>query len=345
MRNRLMALCVIIALIFVSVSAFAPARAQDKLRIAVITPSLRTDLAWSQSMWDALVAVQKEMGEDKVELQISENLFSVPDAAAAMRDYASQGYNMVIAHGTQYGASMFEVAADFPETTFAWGTASDYGEAQGLKNVFAYEARAEEGGYVNGVMAALLSKSGVIGVVGPVNAGDAKLYIDGFTAGAKATKENIDVKVIFTESFGDTAKATEAAKTLISQGADVLTGSAQQVPGAITEIQKVKGYWFGTQTNQAEGWPDTVVSVQVFDWTGVLKDMIALREQGTLGGKAYAISLESGLTMVFNDKVTLPEEVKKAADDTISKIIVGDIVVPGSPEAQMEATAEPTKSN
>ena len=53
----------------------------------------------------------------------------------------------------------------------------------GYENVFAYEANAQEGGYVNGVIAALLNQSGVIGVVGPVEAGDAKLYIDGFVGG------------------------------------------------------------------------------------------------------------------------------------------------------------------
>ncbi len=82
---------------------------------------------------------------------------------------------------------------------------------QGLNNVFAYEANAQEGGYVNGVIAALLSQSDVLGVVGPVEAGDAKLYIDGFVNGAKATKPDIGVNVSYTGSFGDTALAAEAA--------------------------------------------------------------------------------------------------------------------------------------
>jgi basic membrane lipoprotein Med (substrate-binding protein (PBP1-ABC) superfamily) len=336
-------LTAVIAVAVIGLGSNLPVRAQAALKIALISPSAKNDLAWSQSMADALLAVQKEMGEDKLELTFSENLFRVPDAAAAIRDYASQGYDIVIAHGTQYGASMFEVAGDFPDVSFAWGTATDYGKEQGLTNVFAYEARAEEGGYVNGVMAAMLSKSGVLGVVGPVNAGDAKLYIDGFEAGAKATKDSIDVKKIFTDSFGDIPKATEAAKTLIGQGADVLTGSAQQVPGAISEIQKVKGYWFGTQTDQAAGWPDTVVAVQVFDWTAVIKDMIAMRQAGTKGGKAYEISLkDGGLKIQFNEKVTVPDDVKKAADEAVAAISDGKIVVPGSPKAMMEATAEPT---
>ncbi len=112
-------------------------------------------------------------------------MFVVDDAAAAIRDYASQGYDLVIAHGSQYGSSLLEIAPDFPETAFAWGTTVDTFVDQGVTNVFAYEARSEQGGYVNGVIAASLSESGVLGVVGPIETGDAKLYVDGFVAGAE----------------------------------------------------------------------------------------------------------------------------------------------------------------
>ncbi len=324
-----------------------------QFKIAIVAPSAKNDIAWTESIFDAATKVQTELGgKDKLEVTISENLFQVPDAAAALRDYAGQGYDLVIAHGTQYGGPLFEVAKDFPDVSFAWGTATDVGTSAGLKNVFAYEARAEEGGYVNGVMAALLSKSGIIGIVGPVEAGDAKLYIDGFKAGALASgkikAEN--VKIIYTGSFGDTAKAAESAKTLISQGADVLTGSAQQVPGAITEIQKAKGFWFGTQTDQAAGWPDAVVASQAYDWAPMLKDIITKRLGGTKGGVAYTISLkDGGEKIVYNAKVTLPADVKAAADKAVADISAGKIVVPGNPAmatpaATMAATMAATAS-
>ena len=88
-------------------------------------------------------------------------MFVVEDAAAAIRDYASKGYDLVIAHGSQYGSSLVEIAPDFPETSFAHGTTVDTFVDKGVNNVFAYEARSEEGGYVNGVVAAMLSTSGV----------------------------------------------------------------------------------------------------------------------------------------------------------------------------------------
>ncbi len=119
-------------------------------------------------------------------------MFVVEDAATAIRDYASQGYDLVIAHGSQYGSSLAEIAPDFPDTAFAWGTTVDTFQDQGITNVYAYEARSEQGGFVMGVMAAMLTESDVIGIIGPIETGDAKLYVDGFKAGVAYEDEDIE---------------------------------------------------------------------------------------------------------------------------------------------------------
>ena len=280
----------------------------------------------TKSIFDSLLRIQATYGEDVVEIAFTEGMFNVTDAAAALRDYAAEGFNIVIAHGTQYGSSLFEIAPDFPDTTFVYGTATDVGEADGHTNVFAYEARAEEGGYVNGVLAAALSESGVIGVVGPVEAGDAKLYINGFAAGVLATNPDATVNISYTGSFGDTALAAEAANVHIGAGADVLTGSAQQVVGAIQVASDAGVPWMGTQADQSPLAPDIVVATQLYDWDAVLLDIIMKHQAGDVGGTAYQLTLENGgLTMVFGD--SLPAEAVAAAEAAIAGIIDGSIVV------------------
>lgn len=299
----------------------------EPVRIAVVMPSTVTDLAWSQAIYDSLLRLQAEAGgEAAMEIAYTENMFNVTDAAAALRDYAADGYDIVIAHGTQYGTSMFEIAPDFPDTTFAWGTATDVGTDQGLENVFAYEARAEEGGYVNGVLAANLSASGVIGVVGPVEAGDAKLYIDGFVAGATAANPDVQVNVSYTGSFGDTALAAEAANTHIQAGADVLTGSAQQVVGAIGVANEQGIPWIGTQSDQSSLAPDIVIASQLYDWDAVLRDIIEKHQAGAYGGTAYALTLANdGLVMQFADG--LDETAVAAANEAADQIRAGELEV------------------
>lgn len=330
----------------VEVPAEADVEGIEGIRIAVVMPSTITDLAWSQAIYDSLLRIQEEAGgADVVELAYSESMFNVTDAAAAIRDYAADGYNIVIAHGTQYGTSMFEVAPDFPDTSFAWGTATDVGTDLGLDNIFAYEARAEEGGYVNGVLAANLSESGIIGVVGPVEAGDAKLYIDGFVAGAMAANPDGQVNVSYTGSFGDTALAAEAANTHIQAGADILTGSAQQVVGAISVAAEQGVPWMGTQADQSPIAPDVVVASQLYDWDGVLTDIIKKHQSGTMGGTAYALTLDNGgLVMDFDDSLdadavaaamATEEQIKSGAVDVIA--IVEGAAPPPAEEPMTEA--------
>jgi basic membrane lipoprotein Med (substrate-binding protein (PBP1-ABC) superfamily) len=302
----------------------------EPFKVAIIMPSTITDLAFSQSMYDALVAVQAEMGgEDAMEIVYSENMFVVDDAAAAIRDYASEGYNLIIAHGSQYGSSLQEIAPDFPTTAFAWGTTLNTFADEGITNVFAYEAAAQEGGYVNGVIAASLSEAGVIGVVGPIEAGDASLYVKGFVAGAEATNPDVVVNVNWIGSFSDVALASEAASTHVAAGADVLTGTAQMVVGAIGVAEENGALWFGTQASQTSLAPDVVVANQVYDFTGVLDDMISLIKAGTYGGEAYTITLANGgLVMDYNSAYALPDDVKALADETVQGIIDGSIVIP-----------------
>ncbi len=302
--------------------------AAEPFRVAVVMPSSINDLAFSQSMYDSLTAIQSEMGEDNFEFAYSESMFVVDDAAAAIRDYASEGYDLVIAHGSQYGSSLQEIAPDFPDTSFAWGTTVNTFTDQGINNVFAYEARSEEGGYVNGVVAASLSESGILGVIGPIETGDAKLYVDGFVAGAEATDPDIQVNVNYIGSFSDVALASEAAQTHIGAGADGLTGTAQMVVGAIGVAEEEGVPWFGTQSNQTSLAPSIVVANQVYDWTVVLDEIIQHVNQGTLGGQAFAITLENdGLVMEFNPDYDLPDDVRALADETIQGIIDGEITI------------------
>lgn len=83
----------------------------ETFRIAVVAPSAANDLAFTQSMIDSLNVIDGEMD---LEIAVTDGMFVVEDAAAAIRDYADKGYDLVIAHGSQYGGSLAEIAPDFP---------------------------------------------------------------------------------------------------------------------------------------------------------------------------------------------------------------------------------------
>ncbi len=316
-------------------------------------PSTKNDLAFSQSMYDALLAIQEERGADNFEFVVSENMFVVDDALTAIRDYASEGYNLIIAHGSQYGSGLPDIALDYPDTAFAWGTTVDTFADQGITNVYAYEARSEQGGFVLGALAANLTKNDVIGIIGPIETGDAKLYVDGFKAGVAYENADIEVLVNYIQSFSDLALAAAAADAMLAEDADILTGTAQMVPGAVNKAKEAGALWFGTQANQSSLAPEIVVASQVYDWTVALNPIIDDVVAGELKGVAYSLTLENeGLLIEFNEDYDLDQELVDLADQLTQEIVDGTIsfefaddgtlsVVEGE---GMEATAEATEA-
>ncbi len=294
--------------------------AGNVFKVALVAPSATNDLAFTQSMFDALNSLK---ASENLQISVSDNMFVVDDAANAIRNYAAKGYDLVIAHGSQYGGSVQQIAAQYPKVSFAWGTA---GDTFGLPNVYAYQAASDQGGYVQGVLAAALTKSDVIGVVGPIEVGDAKLYVDGFKAGAMATNPSLAVKVNYTGSFSDVGLASEAARSFVAAKADVMTGTAQMVVGAVGVAKASNVAWFGTQSNQTSLAPSVVVSSQVYHWEVALKQIIDAIKAGTLGGKTYSIDLKNGGEVIeFNSGYTLPADAKAKGDTAITGIKDGSI--------------------
>jgi basic membrane protein A len=304
-----------LALVATACSSDDEASGED-FRIAIVAPSASNDLAFTQSIVDAVNVVAEDRGI--TDIAVTDGMFVVEDAAAAIRDYAADGYDLVIAHGSQYGGSLVEIAPDFPETSFAWGTAADTFD---LDNVYSYEAASDQGGYVMGVLGGALTTSNTVGIVGPIETGDAKLYVDGYKLGVVAENPNANVLVTYTGSFSDVALASETAQAHLSAGADVLTGTAQMVVGAVGVADTAGVPWFGTQANQTSLAPDIVVASQVYHWEVILEEILDKIGDGTLGGEIYSIDFENeGLVLEYNDAFEVPDDVKAKADEAIDAI-------------------------
>jgi basic membrane protein A len=305
-----------------SVAPAGAASSMPVLKVALVAPSAVNDLAFTQSMVAALDSLKTSY---HLQIAISDNEFVVSDAANLIRQYAADHYNLVIAHGSQYGSTLQALAPKFPKVSFAWGTA---GSTFNEPNIYAYQAASNQGGYVQGYMAGMLSKSHVIGVIGPIDVGDAQLYVDGFKAGVLAQDPKATVHVSFTGSFSDVSLMASAAKAYVADGADVLTGSSQSVVGAIGIAKADKVAWFGTQWTQASLAPSEVVSSQVYNWVPVLEHIFTGIRAGKLGGSTYTITLgNNGEKIVFNPAYPLLANVKAQADKLVAQIAAGTLTV------------------
>jgi len=276
-------------------------------------------------MYEVVKKLQAD-SKGEIELAVSERLGKPVDAGAAIRQYASQGFDIIIAHGSQYQSVVHEIAPEFPKVTFAYGAGFQTGP-----NIFAYDVQAQEGGYLLGVLAAKMSKSKIVGIVGPVEAGDAVKFNKGFMMGVTAAGGDVKTRIAYTGSFNEIVKAGEIAKTHMDAGADLLTGSSQQAVGAIKAVAGKPGtYWLSTDIDQSVIAPDSVLASQLYNWEKVVTQIIDLRKKGTLGGQHLVVSFANGtLLLKYNPKLEgkIPADVKAAVDKVQKDITSGTLKI------------------
>ncbi len=297
--------------------------APDPITVALVAPSSRDDLSFTQSMVDSLGRLGDEI---PVELLISDELADVGAATIALDEHAAAGADLVIAHGSQYGGAVQLVAEAYPDVTFAWGTAGDGVDAP---NVHAYTARADEGGFVNGLVAANLTASGAITVIGPIAVGDAARYADGFVAGAASVDPAVQTRTVYIDSYTDLGLAAEAAATQTEFGVDVLTASSQIANGVRPVALDANVPWFATQSSQ-NAVDDLVVASQVYHWEVALRDLAAALSSGdpvpAPGTALPPLTLANGgLVIEFNPDHPLDDAVRAQADEAIAALADGSL--------------------
>ena len=329
--KRFLSLVLMVLLISVSTTVFANGSKEKAengvIKIALVIPSTIDDMAWSEAMYNGILAVQKKMGKDKLKLDVSERLWNAVDAGSAIRQYASEGYNIVIAHGAQYQSLLNDIAPDFPKTTFAYGT----GYAADQPNIFAYDPFAQQGAYLLGMIAGMKTKTNIIGIVGPVESGDAIKYNKGFELGVKAVNPKAKVRIAYTGSFGDLVAAGEIAKSQIAAGADILTGTAQQSVGAIRVAEGAGNvFWLSSDMDQSSLAPKTVLAAQAYNFSKVIEEMIDSRSKGVLGGKHLPLTLKNGMEeIVYNPQLAseITPDMKTKLDAAKKQIIDGTLKI------------------
>jgi basic membrane protein A len=286
---------------------------EETVAIGLVAPSAVDDGAFTQSMVDSL----ELLGDRRpVEIEIAAELPDPDQALPAARQLATDGADLVIVHGSQFRRVVEQLADEFPDVSFAWGTEAD---DTGRPNVFSYSARSDQGGYVNGVVAAGLTTSGLIGAIGPIAVGDAGRYLDGFQVGVASVDAALAVNVTYIDSYTDVGLAREAAEVMTAFGTDVLTGTSQIVAGPIEVAAETGIPWLGTQSSQVGRAPETVAAGQVYHWDVALTQMLELVDTGTMGGALDPLTLANGgLTIEFNPEFDLPADVRTAADDAIA---------------------------
>ena len=287
-------------------------KAGEPLKIGFVYVSPIGDAGWTFQHDTGRKEMEKNLG-GKVTTKYIENVPEGADAERVIRELAQTGHNLIFTTSFGYMNPTIKVAQSFPNVKFEHATGY-----KTSKNVGIYNARFYEGRYLAGIVAGKMSKTGVAGYVAAFPIPEVVMGINAFTRGMRSVNPKAEVKVIWTSSWFDPGKETEAANTLISQNADVLTHHTDS-PAVTQAAEAKKVYSIAYHSDMSKYGPNAQLTAVTHHWG----DYYTKVAQSVVDGKWQSDNVWGGIKdgmikLAPYNKVVPPDVqalVKKAQDE------------------------------
>ena len=267
----------------------------DALRVALLIPGIENDNSFSQAAAEGLTDAAAEDGN--VEFEILQELVEPTNSLPAIRDFATQGFDLILGHGIEYVDPIMSLFEEFPDVNFAMTGGALIPDVTPQANVVDWLYNVQDMAYPNGLIAANAIIGDTIGIVGGPEFDFVRSMHRSFEQAVTSVNPDIQFLEGFVGDFVDVQKAAEVTQSLIDQGADYIYCSGDGVCIGAAQTASAAGIpisvGFGSQ---AEAAPDVYVSATVIR----LKDQYLLYfdqiRNGTFGNEFYPAG-------IFNDGV------------------------------------------
>lgn len=274
------------------------------------------DHGWSYRHDIGRQAIEAELG-DKASTSYVESVPEGADAERVIRQMAQTGHNLIFTTSFGYMNPTEKVAKQFPNVKFEHATG--YKRADNLST---YAARFYEGRYVAGVIAGKMTKSNIVGYVGSFPIPEVVRGINSFMMGAWSVNPDVQVKIVWANTWYDPGKEGDAAKALIDQGADIMVQHTDSpAPLQVAENRGVLG--FGQASDMIKFAPKAQLTAIVDNWDSYY----VARAKAVVDGTWESIDTWGGINtgMVEMAPYTnMPDDVKALAEETAAKISSGE---------------------
>lgn len=255
------------------------------------------------SWGEAALTGAEELQEEGVisDLATQENVEPGAAAVDALRDYAEQGYDIIVAHSFNYGDDVKQVAAEYPDTLFTY--AGGFGDVAG--NVGDYAQPFYEPAYLMGILAAGLQGAGNVGGAGGFDIPVCRGMFNSYLAGAQEILPDATGSFVGVGSWEDVQLARETAVAQADTGATMFVGCGQGPTFGQIEAADELGLAAVGYTGDMSDRSDRVVASFTWNLAEVFRLMVADVEGGFDGEASYYESLyaDGGMGVVINPAV------------------------------------------
>ena len=285
----------------------APAAKAEPLKAAWIYVGPVGDAGWSYAHDLGRKAVEAKYGAE-IKTSYVESVPEGADAERVIRDLAQQGNKIIFATSFGYMEPMLKVAKEFPDVKFEHATGYKSSE-----NMRIYDASFYQDTYMAGIVAGSLTKSNTLGFVGSFPIPEVLRNINAFALGAQSVNPKAKVKVVWVSTWFDPPKETEAAQSLINQGADILLQNTDST-AVLQTAEKNGKYAFGWDSDMSAFGPKAHLGSAVANWGPYYIKSIDELKAGTWKTGRTVWGVKEGLNDLIKLNDVVPAEVKAKVD-------------------------------
>src|SRR6202030_222239 len=292
-------------------------KAADKLKVGFIYLGPVGDMGWTYQHEVGRQGLVKDLG-DKVETTYLENVPEGPDAERSIEQLVRSGHKLIFTTSFGYMDPTLKVAKKYPRVHFEHATGFKRD-----KNMATYAGRFYEGRYIQGQIAAKMSKTGVLGYIVSFPIPEVISGINATMLGAQTVNPNIKVKIIWVNTWFDPGKEADAAQALVDQGADIIMQHTDS-PAAMQVAESRGMHAFGQDSDMAKFGPKAQLTAITNNWAPYYIE----RVQAVLDNKWTSGDVWGGLDsklVVMAPYTNMPDDVKKAAQETEAAIASGKL--------------------
>jgi basic membrane protein A len=266
------------------------------------------------------------------ELGVQGEVIESRDAASYLPNLtqAAEQSDLSVGVGFLLTDAITEVANQYPDKNFL--LIDSLSEAPNVQGVL---FRENEGAFLNGILAGMMTESNKLGVVGGQKIPPVVRYVVGFEAGAKSINPDVEVVVAYADTFGDPALGKELTLAQYNQGVDI----AFPVAGAtgIGSFEAAKelgeGHWvIAADTDQSQLGAEHQLAVSE---KGVDTALFLAAQQivdGTFEGGEKSLGLAEEGVGLGHPHESVPQEVLDTVAVYQQAIIDGTLTVPADEE-------------
>ena len=328
MKKALIALAATAAMLLPG-AALADGHAKTKACFIYIGPT--GDFGWTYQHDQGRLDVEKAFG-DKVETAYLEN---VPESAEAQRpieNFARQGCNIIFTTSFNYMDPTNKAAGRFPDVKFEHAT----GYKREHSNVSTYSSKFYQGRYVQGQIAAKMSKTGVAGYIASFPIPEVVRGINAFILGAQSVNPDFKLKVVWVSTWFDPAKESDAAKALIDQGVDIITQHTDST--AAMQVASERGIKaFGQASDMIKFGPKTQLTAIIDDWGPYYVERVKAVMDGNWESQDVWHGMDHG-SVKMAPYTNMPNDVALMAAITEAKIKYGALEPFTGPVTKQDGT-------